>query len=144
MNRMRLIFSIVIAFTVIFCIAVLIYGLIEAQFSIGYSMHRYEIILPFSFIGFLILLFVLFQLFSRSPGNHAFGALRIGALIGLLWFLPQSYLIIQRLSGFMHSGLLAFVVYNVMEAAFGRFLLMLLHNPNSMSRSDRKCLEYHQ
>ncbi len=141
MNRVRFIFSIVIAFAVIFCVAVLIYGLIEAQFSIGYSMRRYEIILPFSFLGFLILLFVLFQLFSGSPGNRAFSALRIGALIGLLWFLPQSHLIIQRLSGFVNSGLLVFIVYNVMEVAFGRFLLMLMHGQNGNPRSDRKRLE---
>jgi len=143
MKRLRFIFSIAIAFTVIFCVAVLVYALIEAQFSIGYSMRLSEIILPFSLLGFLILLFMLFQLFSGSPGNCAFGALRIGALIGLLWFLPQSYLIVRGLSGFMHNGFFAFVVYNIMEAAFGRFLLMLLHDPNGMTRSNRKRLEYH-
>ncbi len=143
MKRLRVIFSFVIAFMVIFCIAVLMYGLIEAQFSIGYSMRRSEIILPFSLLGFLILLFMLFQLFSGASRCRAFGALKIGALIGLLWFLPQSHLIIQRLSGFVHSGLLAFVVYNVMEAAFGRFLLMLLYGQNKSPRQDLKRLEYH-
>jgi len=143
MKRLRFIFSIAIAFTVIFCVAVLVYALIEAQFSIGYSMRRSEIILPFSLLGFLILLFMLFQLFSGSAGNCAFRALRIGALIGLLWFLPQSYLIVQGLSGFVHNGFFVFVVYNIMEAAFGRFLLMLLRDPNGITRSNRKRLEYH-
>lgn len=142
MTRIRFIFSIVIAFTVLLCVALLVYGLIEAQFSIGFPLRIADIVVPFCFLGFLILLFMLYQIFSRSPGSRAFSLLRAGALIGLLLFLPQSYLIARGLSGFMHSGIFGFVMYNVVEAAFGRFLLMLIHG-QSMYPSDRKRLEYH-
>jgi hypothetical protein len=142
MKRVRFVFSIIIAFTVLFCIALLINGLIEAQVSIGFPLRTSDIVIPFFFLGFLILLFFLYQIFSGSPGSRAFTILRAGALIGLLLFLPQSYLMVRGLSGFMHSGLFGFVIYNVVEAAFGRFLLMLLHGPDTY-RSDRKRIEYH-
>ena len=142
MPRVRFVFSIVIAYTVLFCIALLVYGLIEAQFSIGFPVRTADIIVPFCFLGFLILLFMLYQIFSQTPGSRASSLLRAGALISLLFFLPQSYLIARGLSWFMHSGLFGFVMCNVVEAAFGRFLLMLIHG-QPMYPSDRKRLEYH-
>lgn len=100
MNKSKLILFVLIAFIFMFGLAELIHLLIETEVGARSGADRTDSILLFTAFCFLIFSFIFSHLLSKGflLKKGVPRKLQVGAVIGLLLFLPQSAFLYSKIS----------------------------------------------
>jgi hypothetical protein len=123
-----------IALTVLVGAGGLISVLIESEQGTRGGMHRTDAIILFTAFCILLLSFLVAHILSRGTflGRRIPNRVRYIAVIGMLILIPQSTVIYGRLTQVMHSEITLFVLYNIIDVAFGRMMLALMKSKKSL------------
>jgi len=128
MSRNRFIIMIAASFILMLGVALVFFALMDAQFSRGASLTTKKILVPLT-ICILLMCVTLFSyiyphLMNKNP--KIVKLIRLGALFGMLWLLPQGRTLYQNTQYFVHNGIVGFAMYNIIELAIGRLITTFL------------------
>ena len=132
MSKNKFILITCIAFGIMFCIAGFFYMTMEAEFSTDISAHRGETTIPFIALAFLILTLIISYLYPKSiqANKRIANWIRYGALIGIVWLLPQGNPLYEKTTNLMQNGIVGFAIYNMIELAIGKLIITLFKEKN--------------
>ena len=128
MNKQTLVF-IIIVFALFFSLAGLISMTIEKENGTGPSANSAELVILTTILGLLLFGIIVLYLFPKIilSNNRITKVVRLGALAGLFWFFTQSGVLFDKLTSIAQSEIVGFAIYNVVEVAISRIIIVLLY-----------------
>jgi len=135
MNKTKFVTHLIIIFLFFFLLAVLINMIIEAGCSAAPSSNHSEMVIPCAVLAFLLIGMVIFYLFPHLNlrNSSTVKVVKYIAIVGLVWFLPQSTLLYEKTHYFFRSEIVVFTIYNIIEFAIGNLVIKLLYDAKKSS-----------
>jgi hypothetical protein len=135
MHKNKFITFTIISLVFIVTVGSLVHIAIEAEMGSVSEKNRSSVILPFIALGILVCAACVAFLYPHvvQRNSRLASLLKIGAVAGLLLFLPHSVIVYEKATFFVHSKFVGFAIYNVMELVIGRLILKLLSGPSKSS-----------